>query len=71
VEITFLAERAASPGKTEPRFVVVDDSYRLHAEASAYLAARRGLDRSPNTERVYAGWLALFLSYCAASRISW
>jgi integrase/recombinase XerD len=71
VEITFLAERAASPGKAEPRFVVVDGSYRLHAEASAYLAALRGLDRSPNTERVYAGRLALFLSYCAASRISW
>jgi integrase len=50
---------------------VVDGSYRLHAEASAYLAALRGLDRSPNTERVYAGRLALFLSYCAASRISW
>jgi integrase/recombinase XerD len=71
MEASYLVERAASSEETEPRFVVVDGSYRLHVEASAYLAALRGLDRSPNTERVYAGRLALFLSYCAAARISW
>ena len=43
----------------------------MHPEASAYLAWLRSADRSPNTERVYAGRVALFLTYCADARLDW
>ena len=52
-------------------WVVVDASYVLHAEASAYLASLRGRDLSANTERVYAGRVALYLTYCGANGLDW
>ena len=67
----FSAERALSPIDGSSRFVVVDDYFTLHPEATEYLASLRFRDRSVNTERVYAGRLALFLTYCAASRLDW
>ena len=67
----YSAERAISPADGAVAFVVIDDDYSIHAEASAYLAWLRSQDRSPNTERVYAGRVALFLTYCAAERIDW
>lgn len=51
--------------------MVVDRSFRLHVESSAYLASLRALDRSPHTERAYASRVALFLSYCAEHRLEW
>jgi Phage integrase, N-terminal SAM-like domain len=67
----FTAERAISPVDGSQAFVVVDQDYAMHAEASAYLAWLRSADRSPNTERVYAGRVALFLTYCAHNRLDW
>ncbi|MEU9322013.1 tyrosine-type recombinase/integrase [Streptomyces sp. NPDC048295] len=46
-------------------------TYALHHEATAYLTSLRSKDRSPNTERVYAGRLVLYLNYCAARRMDW
>jgi integrase/recombinase XerD len=66
----FRAERAvASPGVTS--WVVIDDDWNLHVEACAYLASLRAADRSPNTERVYAGRVALFLNYCELAGVDW
>lgn len=67
----FVAERAMSPSDDSLRYVVIDGAYRVHTEASAYLAALRALDRSPNTERVYASRIALFLSYCGRFGFDW
>lgn len=67
----YRAERAVSPSDGAVSWVVVDGAYELHAEGCAFLAGLRGLDRSINTERVYAGRVALFLSWCAAEGIDW
>lgn len=45
--------------------------YDLHVEGTAYLAALRAGDCSANTERVYAGRIALYLSYCARTGLNW
>jgi integrase/recombinase XerD len=67
----FSAERAISPADGSSSFVVVDDDYTLHRESCEYLASLRFRDRSVNTERVYAGRLALFLTYCVDNRLDW
>ncbi|TMR07755.1 integrase [Nonomuraea turkmeniaca] len=67
----FTAERAILPSSGEAAWVVVDAAYDLHAEACAFLAALRASDRSPNTERVYAGRVALYLSWCQEERTDW
>jgi integrase/recombinase XerD len=67
----FAAERAISPTDSSSSFVVVDDTYTLHFESCEYLASLRFRDRSVNTERVYAGRLAFFLTYCAENRLDW
>ena len=46
-------------------------TFTLHYESGEYLASLRFRDRSVNTERVYAGRLALFLTYCAEHRLDW
>jgi integrase len=72
VEYVFVAERSVSPTTGLCRWVVADArSYALHVEASAFLAGLRSKDRSPNTERVYAGRVALYLNYCHARGIDW
>jgi hypothetical protein len=45
--------------------------YEFHVEGCAFLAGLRGRDRSVNTERVYAGRVALFLSWCGTEGIDW
>jgi integrase/recombinase XerD len=67
----FAAERAISRTDGSSAFVVVDDAYTLHPESCEYLASLRLRDRSVNTERVYAGRLALFLTFCAAGQLDW
>ena len=67
----FAAERAISPTHGSASFVVIDGAFILHHEACEYIASLRFRDRSVNTERVYAGCLALFLSYCAENRLDW
>lgn len=46
-------------------------TYALHVEATAFLAGLRSKGRSPNTERVYAGRVALYLTYCQERGIVW
>lgn len=72
VEQTYVAERSISPSTGVERWVVAEaHTYELHAETCAFLAGLRSKGRSPNTERVYAGRLALYLNYCAEHRIEW
>lgn len=67
-----MAERSISPSTGAERWVVADTrTYDLHVEACAFLAGLRSKGRSPNTERVYAGRLALYLNYCAGRSIEW
>ncbi|MGW3699517.1 tyrosine-type recombinase/integrase [Streptomyces sp. NPDC005149] len=68
----FFAEKALSPSDGSPMWVVVTSAYELHREASEYLASLRDQeDASVNTERNYAGRIALYLSYCYDSGIEW
>ncbi|MFF9673678.1 tyrosine-type recombinase/integrase [Streptomyces eurythermus] len=67
-----VAERAVSPVTGVVRWVVVDArSFDLHTEAVAFLASLRARGCSPNTERAYAGRVALYLSYCRIWRLDW
>ena len=53
-------------------WVVVDADFELQPDAAAFLASVRGReDASVNTERAYAGQVALYLSYCAERGIGW
>lgn len=52
--------------------MVVDAcTYALHDEASLFLTGLRARGCSPNTERVYAGRVALYLSWCHRSGLDW
>ncbi|WP_406086917.1 tyrosine-type recombinase/integrase [Kitasatospora purpeofusca] len=66
----YRAEKAILPDGTS-RWVIVDHEYRIFEEALSYLDGLRGADRSINTERTYAGRIALYLSYCAAAAMDW
>lgn len=67
----YAAERAISPIDGSATYVVVDQHFQIHQESSEFLACLRRLDRSPNTERVYAGRVARYLSYCERNRLQW
>ncbi|MGH3427801.1 MAG: tyrosine-type recombinase/integrase [Mycobacteriales bacterium] len=68
---SFAAERAISLSG-ELVWVVVDrDGFGLHEEATTFLVGLRARDVSVNTERVYAGRVALYLSYCASRGLEW
>lgn len=67
----YTAERAVSPHDGSVSWVVISDDYELHVEACAFLASLRMADRSINTERTYAGRVALYLSYCAEKGLDW
>lgn len=69
--MTFRGERARSGDDGPDRWVVVDDSWNLQVEACWFLGSLRAADRSPNTERVYAGRLALYLNWCTVSGADW
>lgn len=54
------------------RWVVADArTYDLQHEAVAYLASLRARGCSTNTERAYAGRIALYLNYCRMRRLDW
>jgi integrase len=54
------------------RWVVADArTYDLQREGSAFVASLRARGCSPNTERAYAGRVALYLNYCRMRRIEW
>ena len=69
--VAYRAEPAVSATAEQEAWVVIDDDYVLHPEANAYLTSLRSRDRSVNTERVYAGRIALYLSYCEQRRSDW
>ncbi|MFD9523748.1 hypothetical protein [Streptomyces sp. NPDC059979] len=72
MERIYVGERAVSPVSGTVRWVVVDSrSYGLHTQAVAYLASLRARDCSPNTERAYAGRIALYLNFCLMRRLEW
>lgn len=67
----YRAERALGPTDGSTAWVIVDDGYSLHEESCAFLAGLRARGRSSNTERVYAGRVAVYLSWCEASGVDW
>jgi integrase len=68
----FRPEKAVSPVDGSLMWVVVDADFELQPDASAYLASLRGQeDASVNTERTYAGRIAVYLSYCTDRGIDW
>lgn len=67
----YKAERAVSPGDESVSWVVISSGYDLHMEACAFLASLRMASRSINTERTYAGRVALYLSYCVDHGLDW
>jgi integrase/recombinase XerD len=72
VDADFVAERAVSRVTGLVRWVVVDArSFDLQAEGVAFLASLRALGCSPNTQRAYAGRVALYLNYCRIRRLDW
>jgi integrase/recombinase XerD len=53
-------------------WVVVDADFELQPDSAAFLASVRGReDASVNTERAYAGQVALYLPYCAERGVDW
>ncbi len=67
-----MAERAVDPVTGEARWVVADGAtLELHLEAAAFIASLRSRGLSPNTERAYAGRIALYLNHCAQRRLDW
>lgn len=66
----YRAERAIS-GDGGTFWVVVNDSFELHGEASGYLAGLRNGGRSWNTGKTYSGRIALYLSYCREFGVDW
>ncbi|MFJ4966558.1 tyrosine-type recombinase/integrase [Streptomyces sp. NPDC088729] len=69
----FQAERALSPtGDTQStRWVILNPQLSIHREGTDFLTFLHGADRSVNTIRVYAGRLALFLTWCAEYAVDW
>ncbi|MEU9352407.1 hypothetical protein AB0D65_15635 [Streptomyces griseoloalbus] len=53
------------------RVVVDARSFDLQTVAVAFLASLRARGCSPNTERAYAGRVALYWSYCRMRRLDW
>ncbi|MFE9558759.1 hypothetical protein ACFYOD_35515 [Streptomyces sp. NPDC006703] len=52
--------------------MVVDaGTHALHPQATAYLASLRSRGCSANTERAYAGRVALYLDYCQDRGLDW
>ncbi|MEU9875284.1 integrase [Streptomyces phaeochromogenes] len=50
---------------------MVNEAFELHTEACAHLAGLRSDDRAYNTQRTYAGRIALYLSYCTKNAVDW
>ncbi len=68
----YRSQKAVAPADGSEIWVVVSAAYELHSEAAKYLTALRNQeDASVNTERTYAGRIALYLSYCVDHGIDW
>lgn len=68
---SFRAERALSPADGTELWVVLDPELIRHREASDFLRCLQGAGCSPHTVRVYAGRVALFLSWCGDNAVDW
>lgn len=68
---SFAAERASLPSGELVWVVVERGGFGLHEQACVFLAGLRARDLSVNTERVYAGRVALYLSFCATRGLEW
>ncbi|WP_081952557.1 tyrosine-type recombinase/integrase [Kitasatospora phosalacinea] len=67
-----MAERAVDPASGEVRWVVADSrTLELQVEATAFIASLRSRGLSPNTERAYAGRIALYLNHCVRGGLDW
>ncbi|MFI5642722.1 tyrosine-type recombinase/integrase [Streptomyces goshikiensis] len=67
---SFRSEKAIiSSGAT--RWIVTDEDFQIHEPSLHYLDGLRARDSSVNTEKKYAGHIALDLSYTAASGTDW
>ncbi|MDP4505311.1 site-specific integrase [Nonomuraea turcica] len=64
-------ERAVAADGSVSWVVVFDEDLGLHVEACAYLAGLRAAGRAFNTEKTYAGRIALYLSYCLGCGVDW
>ncbi|MEV1178861.1 hypothetical protein [Nonomuraea sp. NPDC049784] len=64
-------ERAVAADESVSWVVVDDEDLELHVEACAYLAGLRGAGRAFNTEKTYAGRIALYLSYYRGHGVDW
>jgi integrase/recombinase XerD len=67
----YRAERALSASGDVSWVVVDGGTFDLHVEATSFLAGLRARDASVNTERVYAGRVALYLRFCSAKGLDW
>ncbi|WP_050514761.1 hypothetical protein [Streptomyces rimosus] len=68
----FHAEKVTLPGAVlVVAWVVVDELYRMHVEATTYLESVRGRHCSVNTQRVYASRVALYLTWCDERGLDW
>ena len=68
----FVAERSVCPATGLQQWVVADAvTFELQREVSVFLAALRCQGRSANTERAYAGRLALYLNFCQERGLAW
>ena len=68
----YIAIKALAPPNDTPVWVVVDRDLEPHELAQSYISAiRHQRDASPNTERVYAGRVALYLSHCSLTGVPW
>ena len=70
VSQSYRSERAVAADESV-LWVVVDADFGLHVEACAYLAGLRGAGKAVNTEKTYAGRIALYLSYCLGYGVDW
>jgi integrase/recombinase XerD len=66
---TFRAERAVT--SSGHPWVVVNDRFELHVEATAFVSSLRARGLSVNTERAYAGRTALYLTHCSRVGARW
>ena len=67
----YWADRALGADGALASWIVVSDDFELHDEATAYLLSLRARDCSPNTQRMYAGRLAIYLTYCDRVGMRW
>ncbi|MGF1431113.1 tyrosine-type recombinase/integrase [Kitasatospora sp. LaBMicrA B282] len=68
---SFVAFKGTSPLTGAELWTVVTADYEPHAEAAGFLQSLRAADASANTQRAYAGRVALYLRYCESAGLDW